>query len=332
MTTPTKQNLFSGIQPTGVPTLGSYLGALKHWHALSRDYNCLFSVVDMHSITVRQDPAELRENSRNMLAWLVALGLDPEENILYFQSHVPAHGELAWILNCYAQMGELSRMTQFKEKSAKNEKNINVGLFAYPVLQAADILLYQTNLVPVGEDQKQHLELSRDICGRFNGIYGDIFAMPEPYIPPAGARIMGLQNPTNKMSKSEENANDIIFLSDAQDVIIKKFKRAVTDSDGEVRISPDKPGITNLLTIHACVTGCTPAESEKEFAGAGYGTLKMAVGQAVCDLLAPIQNEQKRLADDHAYIAQIAKSGAEKAAENAAPTLAQVKQAIGFPA
>jgi tryptophanyl-tRNA synthetase len=322
--------IFSGIQPTGVPTLGSFLGAIKHWRTLSDSYRTLYCVVDMHSITVRQKPDQLRANSRRMLAWLIALGLSPQDNILYHQSHVTAHAELQWILNCYAQMGELSRMTQFKEKSAKNEKNINAGLFTYPVLQAADILLYQTNLVPVGEDQKQHLELARDICGRFNGLHPGVFTMPEPYIPPAGARIMGLQTPTNKMSKSEENAADTIFLSDTPDVIMKKFKRAVTDSDGEIRLSADKPGITNLLTIHACVTGSTPKESEAAFAGSGYGTLKEAVGQAVTDLLTPFRQEQARLEEDTPYLDIVAKEGASKAQELAAPTLQKVKQAVGF--
>jgi len=325
-----KQTIFSGIQPTGIPTLGSLLGAIKQWERLSAEYNCLYCVVDMHSITVRQVPEELRFNTRQMLAWLIALGLDPSKNILYVQSHVAAHAELSWILNCFTYMGELNRMTQFKEKSVKKVENTNAGLYTYPVLMAADILLYQTNLVPVGEDQKQHLEISRDIAGRFNNIYGEIFAMPEVFIPKTGARIMGLQTPENKMSKSEENVNDTIFLSDAPDAIIKKFERAVTDSDNRICMSPEKPGISNLLTIYSCVTGKTPEECEKEFGGQGYGSFKIAVGEAVASLLTPYQQEQARLMSDTAYLDKIAAEGGAKAREIAAPTLAKVKEAVGF--
>jgi len=325
-----KNTIFSGIQPTGIPTLGSLLGAIKNWAALSSQYNCLYCIVDMHSITVRQNPEELRANSKEMLGWFLALGLDPKQNILYYQSHVPAHAELSWILNCFTYFGELGRMTQFKDKSSKNAENINAGLFTYPVLMAADILLYQTNLVPVGEDQRQHLELSRDIAMRFNALYGDLFQVPEAYIPPVGAKIMGLLNPTAKMSKSEENINDTILLSDAPDVILKKFKRAVTDSDTEIRMGDDKPGVSNLLTIYSCTTGKTIAESVKEFEGKGYGVLKTAVGEAVVSLLKPFQEEQARLMKDEAYLMKTAKDGAQAASALASNTLTKVKHAVCF--
>ncbi|MCL1884567.1 MAG: tryptophan--tRNA ligase [Defluviitaleaceae bacterium] len=325
-----KQTIFSGIKPTGIPTLGSLLGAISHWEELSSQYNCLYCVVDLHAITIRIEPKILRDNSRNMLAWLIALGLDPEKNILYYQSHVPAHAELSWILNCYAYVGELNRMTQFKDKSSKNAENINSGLYTYPVLMAADILLYQAGLVPVGDDQRQHLELCRDIAGRFNNIYGDVFKIPEPFVPPVGARIMGLQNPTEKMSKSDENINDCIYLSDSSDVIIKKFKRAVTDSDNEIRMSAEKPGISNLLTIYACVTGKSLGDCEAEFNGMGYGALKMTVGEAVAQNLAPYQKKHAQLMADTAYLDATAAKGAEKAAEIAADTLAKVKEVVGF--
>jgi len=326
----TKPVIFSGIQPTGIPTLGSLLGAIKHWERLSTDYTCLYCVVDMHSITVRQNPDELRKNSREMLAWLIALGLDPLKNILYYQSHVTAHAELAWILNCYTQMGELNRMTQFKDKSAKNVNNINAGLYAYPVLMAADILLFQTALVPVGDDQKQHLELSRDVAGRFNGIYGNIFKIPEPYIAPLGARIMGLQTPTDKMSKSSENEKDVVFLSDSPDIILKKFKSAVTDSGTDIRLDPEKPGVSNLLTIYACVTQKPLTECEAEFVGKGYGHLKVTAGEAVVEMLKPYQEEQARLVSDFAYLDEVNKEGARKASEIAEITLSKVKSAVGF--
>ena len=325
-----KPTIFSGIQATGIPTLGSFLGAIKHWERLSADYECLYCVVNSHSITVRQDPAALRQYSYEMLAWFIALGLDPEKNTLYFQSQVPAHAELAWILNCFTYVGELNRMTQFKDKSAKHEHNINAGLYTYPVLMAADILLYQTNLVPVGEDQKQHLELARDVAGRFNGIYGDIFVVPEPFIAPVGARIMGLQNPEKKMSKSDENENDIIFLSDEPGKILKKFKRAVTDSGSEIKVADDKPGVSNLLAIYSCVTGKTLDESVADFGGKMYGHLKTTVGEAVVEMLKPYQETQKRLMGDMAYLDKIAAEGAAKASAKAADTLAKVKHAVGF--
>jgi len=325
-----KPIIFSGIQATGVPTLGSLLGAIQHWERLSADYRCLYCVVNMHSITVRQDPKNLREYSRQMLAWFIALGLDPAKNTLYFQSHVPAHAELAWILNCFTYVGELNRMTQFKEKSARNADNINTGLYTYPVLMAADILLFNANLVPVGDDQRQHLELTRDVAERFNGIYGDIFTIPQPFIAKTGARIMGLQTPEKKMSKSDENENDIIFLSDAPDVIIKKFKRAVTDSDNQIRVTPDKPGISNLLAIYSCITGKAIPECEAEFDGKGYGQFKLAVGEAVVSMIEPYQKEHARLMADTAYLDKISQEGAAKATQMAAPTLARVKDAVGF--
>jgi tryptophanyl-tRNA synthetase len=325
-----KKVIFSGIQPTGIPTLGSFLGAISNWEKLSGEYNCLYCVVDMHAITVRQDPKKLHANSREMLAWLIALGLNPEKNILYYQSNVSAHAELSWVLNCFAYMGELNRMTQFKEKSSKNTENINTGLFTYPVLQAADILLYQANLVPVGDDQRQHLELCRDIAQRFNGIYGDVFTVPDAYVPPVGARIMSLQNPTEKMSKSDENINSCIYLSDSQDVIIKKFKRAVTDSDAQIKMSEEKPGISNLLTIYACVTNKKTDECVAEFDGKGYGHFKQAVGEAVAATLAPYQQKHAQLMQDIQYLDKVAAEGAAKAADMASSTLSKVKNAIGF--
>jgi len=325
-----KKTIFSGIKATGIPTLGSFLGAIKHWEKLSADYNCLYCVVDLHSITIRQNPEILRDYSRQMLAWFIALGLDPAKNTLYFQSHVPTHAELSWILNCYTYVGELNRMTQFKDKSAKHEDNINAGLYTYPVLMAADILLFQADLVPVGEDQKQHLELCRDIAGRFNNIYGDIFTIPEPFIAPVGARIMGLQNPESKMSKSDDNENDTILLSDAPAAILKKFKRAVTDSGSEIKVAPDKPGVSNLLAIYSCITGKTLKESEADFEGKMYGHLKTTVGEAVVETLKPYQEEQARLIADVAYLDKVAAEGAAKAAELAAPTIKRVKEAVGF--
>lgn len=326
----TRQKIFSGIKSTGIPTLGSLLGAVSHWERLSAEYNCLYCVVDLHSLTIRQEPEVLRNYGRSMLAWLIALGLNPEKNVLYFQSHVPAHTELGWILNCYTYVGELNRMTQFKDKSAKNEENINAGLYTYPVLMAADILLFQADLVPIGDDQRQHLELCRDVAGRFNTVYGDVFTIPEAFVPPVGARIMGLQNPESKMSKSDDNCNDCVYLSDPPDVIIKKFKRAVTDSDNQIKMSPKKPGISNLLTIYACVKGKKIADCEKEFEGKGYGHFKQTVGEAVAERLAPYQKEHARLMADTGYLEKVSAKGAEKASKIAAPTLAKVKNIIGF--
>jgi tryptophanyl-tRNA synthetase len=326
-----KPTIFSGMQATNIPHIGNWLGAIRFWPRLSGDYQCLYCVVDLHTLTVRQDPATLRQKSRELLAWYIALGLDPDKNILYYQSHVPAHAELAWILNCFTYMGELSRMTQFKDKSAKNEQNINAGLFTYPVLQTADILLFQADLVPIGDDQRQHLELARDVAIRFNHIYGDIFTVPAAHIPSVGARIMALQNPDKKMSKSDENLSNSIFLSDEPNVIIKKFKRAVTDSDNQIRYAPDKPGINNLLTIYSCVTGRTLDESVGDFANSGYGDFKARVGEAVVEALTPYRAEYERLMVSTEYLDTVIADGAKKAQTLAAPTLEKVKKAVGLP-
>ena len=326
-----KKRIFSGMQPSGVITLGNYLGALKNWTKLQDEYDCLYCIVDMHAITVRQDPVKLRKQAKDLLVQYLAVGLDPEKNIIYYQSHVPQHAELAWILNCYTYMGELNRMTQFKDKCAKHADNINAGLFTYPSLMAADILLYQTDLVPVGEDQRQHLELTRDIAQRFNGIYGDVFKVPDAYIGKVGARVMALQEPTKKMSKSDENQNNIITLMDDPKVIMNKMKRAMTDSDTEVRFAEEKPGISNLLSIYCAVTGKTIAESEKEFAGVGYGTVKTAVGEAVVAELEPVQKRVKELEANKDYLDAIIKSGAEKASRLADRTLTKVQKKVGFP-
>ena len=326
-----KKRIFSGMQPSGVITLGNYLGALKNWTKLQDEYDCLYCIVDMHAITVRQDPVKLRKQAKDLLVQYLAVGLDPEKNIIYYQSHVPQHAELAWILNCYTYMGELNRMTQFKDKCAKHADNINAGLFTYPSLMAADILLYQTDLVPVGEDQRQHLELTRDIAQRFNGIYGDVFKVPDAYIGKVGARVMALQEPTKKMSKSDENQNNIITLMDDPKVIMNKMKRAMTDSDTEVRFAEEKPGISNLLSIYCAVTGKTIAEAEMEFAGAGYGTFKTAVGEAVVAELEPVQKRVKELEANKDYLDAIIRSGAEKASRLADRTLTKVQKKVGFP-
>ena len=323
--------LFSGMQATGRLTIGNYLGALKNWVKLSDEYTCLFSVVDEHSITVRQDPAELRTRARNLLTLYIAAGLDPEKNIIYYQSHVSAHAELAWILNCYTYMGELQRMTQFKDKAAKHADNINAGLFTYPVLMASDILLYQADMVPVGQDQMQHLELARDIAIRFNNIYGDVFTVPEAYLGKVGAKIQSLQDPAKKMSKSDENENASIYLTDDRDAVIRKFKRAVTDNEACVRYSDAQPGIKNLITIYSAATGKAPEDVEKEFDGKGYGEFKLAVGEAVADLLAPIQKKQAELLADKEYVDGIIKNNAERAAYLASKTLRKVQKKIGFP-
>lgn len=327
-----KKIIFSGIQPSGYPTLGNYVGAIRNWLGLQDEYNCLFSIVDLHAVTVRQDPAALRKKSRDLLMLYIACGLDPFKNILYYQSHVSAHSELAWILSCYSYLGELNRMTQFKEKSNKYSENINAGLFTYPVLQAADILLYQTDLVPVGEDQKQHLELCRDIAIRFNNIYGDVFRVPEVYISKVGARIMSLQEPEKKMSKSEkDNMNNVVSLLDEPNIIINKFKRAVTDSGNEIIYSKDKPGISNLLNIYCSMTGKTIKEAEKDFDGEGYGDFKLAVGESVVSVLKPVQDEFKKLSVEKDYIDSIIKANADKASYLANKTLRKVQKKIGFP-
>lgn len=309
-----KKNIFSGTQPSGKITLGNYLGAIRNWSKLQDDYNCVYCVVDAHAITVRQDPVALRRQTLELLAQYVACGLDPDKCVLFIQSHVPQHAELAWALNCYTMFGELSRMTQFKDKSASHADNINAGLFTYPALMAADILLYQTNLVPVGEDQKQHVELTRDIAQRFNAVYGDVFTIPEPYIPKVGARIMSLTEPEKKMSKSSENANSFILVMDSPADILRKFKRAITDSDARVIRAKEKPGVSNLIDIYAVATGKTTEQVETEFDGKGYGDFKPAVGEAVVELLRPIQEETQRLLGDKGELEAIYRKGAEKAA------------------
>jgi len=326
-----KKTLFSGMQATGSITLGNYLGALKNWTQMSDEYESFYSVVDLHSITVRQNPAELRKRARALLMLYIAAGLDPVKNCIYYQSHVSAHAELSWILNCFTYMGELNRMTQFKDKAAKHADNINAGLFTYPVLMAADILLYQSDVVPVGVDQKQHLELARDIAERFNKIYGDVFTVPEPYIGKAGAKVMSLQEPTKKMSKSDENLNASIYLMDDTDTIVRKFKKAVTDSDNEIRYSDDKPGIKNLINIYSATTSKTPEEVEKEFSGKGYGEFKLAVGEAVADMLKPIQDRFHDLEKNKDYVNGIIKENADKANYYATKTLRKVQKKVGFP-
>lgn len=324
-----KKKIFSGIQPSGELTLGSYMGAIKNWVALQDEYDCLYCIVDLHAITVRQNPAEMRRRSVEQLAQYIACGLDPQKNIMFIQSHVPQHAELGWVLGCYTQFGELSRMTQFKDKSAKHKDNITAGLFTYPVLMAADILLYQADLVPVGADQKQHVELCRDIAQRFNGIYSDTFTLPEPFIPKMGARIMSLGNPENKMSKSDPDG--CIYLMDKPEDVMRKFKRAVTDSEMAVKYDKEnKPGISNLLTIYCAATGKTIEEAESEFVGQGYGVFKPAVGEAVVELMRPIREEAQRLLADKAYLEGVYRDGAEKAQYLARKTLAKVHRKIGF--
>ena len=325
-----KKILYSGMQATGTLTLGNYLGALKNWVDLNEEYECLYGVMDLHSLTVRQVPADFRKNARSLYALYVAAGLDPEKNCIYYQSHVSGHAELSWILSCFTYMGELNRMTQFKDKAAKHADNINAGLYTYPVLMAADILLYQSDLVPVGVDQKQHLEITRDIAQRFNTIYSDVFTIPEAYIPKAGAKIMSLQEPEKKMSKSDENANATIRLLDDRDSIIRKFKRAVTDSDSVVRYGEDKPGISNLMDIYSCVTGRSYKEIEKEFDGKGYGDFKLAVGEAVADELAPLQKRYEELMAEKTYLDSMIKANDEKAQYYATKTLRKVQKKVGL--
>ena len=323
-----KKTMLSGIQPSGDLHLGNYLGAVKNWAELADEFNCYYFMADLHSLTVRQNPAELRRRSVTQLAQYIACGLDPEKNTLFIQSHVHEHAELGWILNCYTMFGELSRMTQFKDKCAKNADNINGGLFTYPSLMAADILLYQPDYVPVGEDQKQHCELTRDVAIRFNNIYGETFKVPEPYIPKVGARIMSLGVPTSKMSKSDPQG--CVFIMDKPEDITRKFKRAVTDSDTEITYTPDKPGVYNLLNIYAAVTG-TPAETlAAELAGKGYGVLKTTVAEAVIETLRPIQARYAQLIGDKAYLAQCYNAAAAQAARIANRTLAKVMKKVGF--
>ena len=324
-----KIRIFSGIQPSGELTLGSYMGALKNWVALQDEYDCLYCIVDMHAITVRQVPADLRRRSVAQLAQYIACGLDPEKNIMFIQSHVPQHAELSWVLGCYTQFGELSRMTQFKDKAKKHADNITAGLFTYPVLMAADILLYQSDLVPVGDDQRQHVELCRNIAQRFNNWFPDTFTLPEAFVPKMGARIMSLGQPENKMSKSEPDG--CVFLMDKPEDIMRKFKRAVTDCETAVRYDQqNKPGISNLLTIYCAATGKTMAEAEAEFADQGYGVFKPAVGEAVVELLRPIQEEANRLMADKAYLESVYQKGAERASALANRTLRKVYKKVGF--
>ena len=328
-----KPVVLSGCQPSGQLTLGNYMGALKQWVSMQDDHDCLYMIVDLHAITVRQDPKQLAEACLDGLSLYLACGIDPQKSTLFLQSHVPEHAQLSWVLNCYAQMGELNRMTQFKDKSAKNENNINVGLYSYPVLQAADILLYQADKVPVGEDQKQHLELTRDIATRVNNLYGDVFRLPDPYIPDFGARIMSLQEPEKKMSKSDNNPNNFIGLLEDPKKLAKKIKRAVTDSDEQANIyfnPTEKPGVSNLLTLLSLATGKSIKELEPEYTDKMYGHLKGDVADAVVALLEPIQARYAEIHADRAYLDDVMRQGADKASARAAETLAKVYKAVGF--
>ena len=325
-----KKICYSGVQPSGNLTIGNYLGAIRNFSLYSEQYKTFYCVVDEHAITVRQVPAELRRRTYETLALYMACGLDPKKNTLYVQSHVHEHAELSWILNCFTMYGELARMTQFKDKSAKHADNINAGLFTYPVLMAADILLYQTDVVPVGIDQKQHVELCRDIATRFNQIYPDTFTIPEPIMAKSGMKIMSLADPTKKMSKSDENANAVVYILDDKDTMIRKFKRAVTDSETCVRFAEGKDGINNLMTIYSCFTGKTLEEIEREFDGRGYGEFKMAVGEACADALVPVQEKYRELLSDKAALEAQMKEGAEEASYYARRTLGKVKKKLGF--
>ncbi len=325
-----RKKVLSCIQPSGMLTLGNYLGALKNWLSMQSEFDCTFAVADLHAITVRQEPAALRQQIYSTYALLLALGIDPEKSTLFIQSHVPEHANLSWLLSCNTQFGEMSRMTQFKDKSAKHPENVNVGLFSYPVLMAADILLYNPDFVPVGADQKQHLEIARDIAIRFNNIYGDVFTIPEPYIPKSGARIMSLGDPTKKMSKSDSNPNSWVAILDSKDDIIRKFKRAVTDSEACVRFSEQQPGISNLITIYSAVTNKTIAEVEKEFEGKGYGDFKLAVGEAVADTLAPIKTNYDEIIKDKKTLEELYRQGAEKAEKVARKTYFKAMKKVGF--
>ena len=322
--------LYSAVQPSGNLTIGNYIGAIRNWVNLQHEFTCYYAIADMHAITVRQDPAQLRHRTLELAALYIACGIDPAQCTLYVQSNVSAHAELAWVLNTLTYVGEMERMTQFKDKSLKHPENVNMGLMDYPVLMAADILLYQTDLVPVGIDQRQHLEITRDIAARFNNRYGETFRLPEGYIVKEGAKINSLQDPLHKMSKSDENPNASVYLSDDRDAVMRKFKRAVTDSDNCVVASEEKPGVTNLLNIYAAFKNCTVAEAEKQFEGKGYGDFKTAVGETVADVLAPIQAEQKRLLADKQYLADILKRGEENAFRTARKTLSKVYRKVGF--
>ena len=326
-----KKIILSGIQSTGKLTLGNYLGAINNWVQMQEEYDCYYMIANLHSLTVRNDPETLRNNTLKVLAMYVAAGLDPEKNTIFIQSQVKEHAELGWILDCYTYMGELSRMTQFKDKAAKHADNINAGLFTYPALMAADILLYQANLVPVGQDQQQHLEITRDIAERFNKLYGKTFTIPEGYYGKASANIMGLQDPTAKMSKSATNPNDVILLEDEPDVIIKKFKKAVTDSENKVRFDPEnKPGVSNLMQIYSSITGLKMEEIEKEFENSGYGDFKTKVAETVVAKLEPIQKKYKELLENKEYLEKIYTEGANRARKLASKTLDEVKERIGI--
>ena len=325
-----KKLIFSGIQPTGTFTLGNYIGAIRNWGPLQDEYNCIYCVVNMHAITVKQDPAKLRQNTLNAYALLMACGIDPEKSILFIQSHVKTHAELNWLLNCNTQFGELSRMTQFKDKSQRHADDVNSGLFTYPVLMAADILAYNADLVPVGVDQKQHLELARNIAQRFNQRYGDFFTVPEPYIPKVGAKVMSLQEPTKKMSKSDENPNSCILILDDKDTIIRKFKRAVTDSEAEVCYREGKDGINNLMTIYSSVTGKDFDSITSEFSGKGYGDFKLAVGEAVADHLEPVRTEFDRISKYKAFLKECYTKGAERAMKISQRIVSKAYHKVGF--
>lgn len=325
-----RKRSLSLIQPTSVPTLGNYLGAMRGWADFQREFDTIYGVADLHSITVRQDPQKLRKQTNELFAMLLALGLDPDNGIVFIQSQVPTHAQLGWILNCYTQFGELSRMTQFKDKSSQHKDNVNAGLFTYPCLMAADILLYQADIVPVGADQKQHLEITRDIAERFNGIYGNVFTVPDAYIPKNGARVMSLQDPSRKMSKSDPNQKGTVYLTDAPEVIMKKFKSAITDSEMSVRFAEGKDGINNLMTIYSAVTGDSYEKIEADFAGKGYGDFKKAVGEAVVAELEPFQKKFNEIISDKQYLKECQQKGAEKAMRVSSRTLGKVMKKVGF--
>lgn len=327
-----KKRVYSAIQPSGMLTLGNYLGALKNWVLMQEndEFDTLYMVADLHAITVRQEPAKLREQIRSTFALLIAIGLDPDKSIIALQSQIPEHSQLAWLLNCYTQFGELSRMTQFKDKSARHADNVNAGLFTYPTLMAADILLYQTDLVPIGQDQKQHLELTRNIAERFNALYSPVFVVPEPYIPKVGAKVMSLQDPTKKMSKSDDNVNAWVAILDKPENILRKFKRAVTDSEASVRYAEGKDGINNLMTIYSSCTGESYEQIEREFDGKGYGEFKTAVAEAVIETLRPIQERYARIVGEKDYLSELCAKGAESAERIARKTVMKVMKKIGY--
>ena len=325
-----KKILFSAAQPSGIPTIGNYLGAIKNWVDLQDEYNCIYSIADLHCLTVKREPKDLRRQSLDLLALYIACGVNPEKCVLFMQSHVPAHAELTWVLNTITYPGEMTRMTQFKDKSLRHADNVNMGLMDYPVLMAADILLYQTDIVPIGSDQKQHLEIARDIANRFNNRYSPTFVVPDGYIPKVGARIMSLQDPLHKMSKSDDNENAFISLEDDRDTIIRKFKRAVTDSDNTVAVGEDKPGITNLINIYSIFANKTIEETQREFDGKGYGEFKVAVGEVVADKIVPIKEEKERILKDKAYLDDIMIKGSETANYLANKTLAKVYRKVGL--